>query len=77
MWLVSYVTCIDLIAQISLTRWSAFLFLDVLILKLIIILPTARPEIIILTARTTKNEAAFALTRIEGSDKTHIVEYYA
>ena len=26
MWLVSYVTCIDLIAQVSLTRWSAFYF---------------------------------------------------
>ena len=76
MWSVSYVTCIDLIAQISLTRLSAFLFLDMPTLKLrmmmmimmimmmiviiiiiiiIIILPTNRPEIILVTARTTKN----------------------
>ena len=40
---VSYVTCIDIIAQVSLTQWSAFLFLDVSTLKLIIILPTDRP----------------------------------
>ena len=26
MWLVSYVTCIDLMAQVSLTWWSAFYF---------------------------------------------------
>ena len=41
--LVSYITCIELIAQVSLTWWSSFLFLDVLILKLrinLIILPT-------------------------------------
>ena len=40
-----------------------FLFLDVPTLKLriiIIILPTNRSEIILLTARTTKNQLAFA-----------------
>ena len=55
---VSYVTCIDLIAQVSLIRWS-LLFLDVLTLKLriiIIILPTDRPETILPGARTTKNK---------------------
>ena len=49
MWLISYVTCID-IAQVYWTRWSVFLFLDVAILKLKIIinvLPTNQPEIII------------------------------
>ena len=58
MWLVSYVTYIDQIAQVSLTRWSAFLFLDVLILKPridIIILPIDWPEIILWTASWTKN----------------------
>ena len=43
---VSYVTCIDLIAKISLTRRPAF-FLDVLILKLNItinILLTDQPK---------------------------------
>ena len=59
MWWVSHVTCIDLIAQVSLTQWSTFLFLDVLTLKLgiiiIIILPTDLPEIILPAARTTEN----------------------
>ena len=59
MWSVSHVTCIDLIAQVSLTQWSTFLFLDVLTLKLgiiiIIILPTDLPEIILPAARTTEN----------------------
>ena len=58
MWSVSHVTCIDLIAQVSLTQWSTFLFLDVLTLKLgiiIIILPTDLPEIILTAARTTEN----------------------
>ena len=34
MWLVSYGTYIDIIAQVSLTWWSVFLFLDVPTLKL-------------------------------------------
>ena len=59
MWSVSHVTCTDLIAQVSLTQWSTFLFLDVLTLKLgiiiIIILPTDLPEIILTAARTTEN----------------------
>ena len=45
---VSYVTCVDIIAQVSLTQWSIFLFLDIPTLKLriiIIILPTERPDI--------------------------------
>ena len=45
-------------SQVSLTPWSIFLFLDVLALKRGIIidtLPTDRPEIILSTARTTKN----------------------
>ena len=63
MWLVSYVTWTDLIAQVSLSRWSAILFLDELILKIriiiIIILVTNRPKIILLTAWTTENLVAF------------------
>ena len=58
MWVISYVTCVDTIAQVSLTPWSIFLFLDVSTLKLriiIIILVTRWPEIILSTARTTKN----------------------
>ena len=57
MWSVSYVTCIDLIAQVSLTWWLAF-FLDMLTLKLtviIIILPADQPKIILPTVRATKN----------------------
>ena len=34
MWLVSFVTCIVIIAQVSLTGWSVFLFLDVLTLRI-------------------------------------------
>ena len=47
MWSVSYVTCIDHIAQVSLSRSSIFLFLDLLTLKLriiIILLLTDRPK---------------------------------
>ena len=58
MWVISYVTRVDTIAQVSLTPWSIFLFLDVSTLKLriiIIILVTRWPEIILSTARTTKN----------------------
>ena len=54
MWSVSYVTC----SQVSLTRWSIFLFLDMPTLKLriiIIILPTDRADTILPTAHTTKN----------------------
>ena len=49
---------VDLIAQVSLTQLSSFLFLDVLTLKLriiIIILPTDRPETTHPAALTTKN----------------------
>ena len=38
MWLVSFVTCIEIIAQVSLTRWSIILLLDVPTLKLKIII---------------------------------------
>ena len=65
MWSVSYVTYVDMISQVSLTRLAIFLFLDVPTLKLrmiiiiiiiiIIILPTDRPKIILSTARTAKN----------------------
>ena len=59
MWSNSYVTFVDILAQVSLTPWSIFLFLDMPTLKLriiiIIILPTDPPEIILSTARTTKN----------------------
>ena len=57
MWSISYVTFVSIIAQVSLTRLSIFLFLDVPTQKLsiIFILPTDRPEIIISTARKTKN----------------------
>ena len=56
MWSVSYVFCVDIIIQVSLTRLSVFLFLDVPTLKLriIIILPTDRPEIILPIAPTAK-----------------------
>ena len=37
MWLVLYVPYIDLTAQVHLTHWSAFLFLDIQALKLRII----------------------------------------
>ena len=58
MWSVSYVTCINILAQVTLTRWSVFLFLDVQTLKLNIIiniLPIDQPEIILPTAPTIKN----------------------
>ena len=58
MWSVPYVIYTDIIAQVSLTRWSVFLFLDMPTLKLKIIiniLPTGRPEIILPTACATKN----------------------
>ena len=45
--------------KVSLTRWSIFLFLDVPTLKLgifVIILSTNQLEIILPTARTTKNK---------------------
>ena len=58
MWLVSYVTCVDVIARVSLTQLLIFLFLDMSTLKLriivIIIFPTDRHDKIILTAWTTK-----------------------
>ena len=58
MWSVPYVIYTDIVAQVSLTRWSVFLFLDMPTQKLKIIiniLPTGRPEIILPTASTTKN----------------------
>ena len=54
----TYVTCIDLIVQDSLTRGSSCLVLDLLILKIrinISILQTDRLAIILSTARTIKN----------------------
>ena len=56
--LVSNVICVDIIAQVFLTSWSVFLFLDLPTLKpriIIIIVPTDRLKIIFFTARTTKN----------------------
>ena len=55
--LVSYLACIDIVAQVYLTMLSIFLFLYVPTLKfgIIVILPTNQPEIILSTARTTKN----------------------
>ena len=58
MWSLSYVTFVDIMEQVSLIPWSIFLFFDMPTLKLgidIIILLTDRPEIILSTARTTKN----------------------
>ena len=57
MWLISYVTCVDIIAQVSLTPRSILLFLDVSTLEfwiIIIILPIDQPKIILLTARKIK-----------------------
>ena len=57
LWLVSFVTRADIIAQVSLPRLSIFLFLDMPNLKLriiIIILSISRSEKVIVTARTTK-----------------------
>ena len=54
MWLISYITCVVIIAQVSLTLWSIFLFLDVQTLKLRIII-IFLTKIILSTARTTKN----------------------
>ena len=57
MWSIWCVAHIDIKAQVSLTRSSIFLFLDVPTLRIIIIinvLPTDSPEITLPTARTTK-----------------------
>ena len=54
----THITCVDIIAQVSLNRQSVFLFLDMSTLKLritIIILPTERPEEVLPAVRTTKN----------------------
>ena len=53
MWSIWYVTCVDIIAP----PWPIFLFLDLPILKLriiIIISPTDQRKIILLTVHTTK-----------------------
>ena len=57
MWLVFYVNCVDIIAQVYLTPLSRFLFLDMLNLKLriIIILPTDQLEKVLPTTCTTEN----------------------
>ena len=58
MWSISYVTCVDIAAQVSLTSWSMFIYLDAPTLKLrtiIIILPTDRSEIIFPSACKIKN----------------------
>ena len=55
-WSVSYITCADIMAQVSLTRWSTFLFLGVLTLKLrivVIILTTDPPTRYILPTTCT------------------------
>ena len=51
-----YITYADIIAEVSITWWQTF-FLHVPILKLsiIIIFPSDRPKIILLTTCTTKN----------------------
>ena len=52
-WSVSYVTCVDIIAQVSETWWSISLFLPTLKLRIIIIvLPADRPEKVLPTTRT-------------------------
>ena len=63
---VSYVTCFEIIVLVSLSWWSIFSFLDVLtlILRIIIFWLSDQPDTILLTARTTKNWVAFALTKI-------------
>ena len=61
MWSVSYIACANIIAQVSSTWWSVFLFLYVPTMKLkifIIILLTDQPKIILPTARTIKNWAS-------------------
>ena len=58
MWSVLHVACVDVLAQVSLIRWS-IIFLDVPTLKLtviIIILPTDRLEIILPTAVQQKTK---------------------
>ena len=55
------ITCVDIIAPVSLAWWSVFLFLDVPTRNLRIILPTDRPNIILLTTSTTNNYVTFAL----------------
>ena len=66
MWSVWYLTYVDIIAKISLNRWPIFLFLDVptqklriiiiiIIIIIVIILATDWLEIILPTARTSKN----------------------
>ena len=61
MWLISYATCVDIIAQVFLTPRSVFLFLAVATLKvrIIIIFLTPQPVIILSTVHTTKNSVAF------------------
>ena len=60
MWLISYVTCVDIIAKVSLTWWSMFLFLDMPTLKLrIVIFPTNWPRKLLLTTHKTKYRVAF------------------
>ena len=60
-WSVSCVTCVNTITQVSLTRGSMLLFLNIPTLKLriiIIILSTEQLDVIFPTARTTKNQVA-------------------
>ena len=63
MWSVSYVTCVDKIAQVSLTQWSIYLIsvLPTLKLRITIIFPINQPETILLPAHKTKYLVAFAL----------------
>ena len=61
MWSVSCVTCVNTITQVSLTRGSMLLFLNIPTLKLriiIIILSTEQLDVIFPTVRTTKNQVA-------------------
>ena len=51
MWSVSQVTFVDTVAQVSLTRYSIFLFSNVSALKL----ATDQPNAILPTARKTNN----------------------
>ena len=64
---MQYATCTDMIARVSLTRWSIFLFLDVpnhkLKIIIIIILTTDRHEVILPTDRKKKKLSYLYLIR--------------
>ena len=49
---VSYVTCVDILAQVSLTQWSLYIILDEPKLR---VNQLNQPEIILPAAHSTKN----------------------